>query len=151
MNITIYQCKDDRRKLNKTLSAARSYNVSLKDDTSAVNPTLILSQPLPPNYNYCYIPIFKRYYFITDSRVLIAKQYEITLACDVLMSFAATIKDSPVILRRSSNLGNKLIPDNIPLLSQRQYIYKNFKGGDLDVFGSDKVDINTHNYLLTTL
>lgn len=151
MNITIYQCKDDRRKLNKTLSAARSYNVSLKDDTSAVNPTLILSQPLPPNYNYCYIPTFKRYYFITDSRVLIAKQYEISLACDVLMSFAATIKDSPVILRRSSNLGNKLIPDNIPLLSQRQYIYKNFKGGDLDVFGSDKVDINTHNYLLTTL
>lgn len=151
MTITIYQCKDDRRKLNKTLSAARSYNVSLKDDTSAVNPTLILSQPLPPNYNYCYIPLFKRYYFITDSRVLIGKQYEISLACDVLMSFAATIKDSPIILRRSSNLGNKLIPDNIPLLSQRQYIYKNFKGGDLDVFGSDKVDISTHNYLLTTL
>lgn len=151
MTITLYQCADDRRKLNKTLSAARSYNVSLKDDTSAVNPTLILSKPLPPNYNYCYIPNFKRYYFITDSRVLIGKQYEISLTCDVLMSFAETIKNSPVILRRSSNFGNKLIPDRIPLLSKRQYIYKNFQGGDLDTFGSDKIGDTTRNYLLSTL
>lgn len=151
MTITLYQCADDRRKLNKTLSAALSYNVSLKDDTSAVTPTLILSAPLPPNYNYCYIPTFKRYYFIPDSAVVVGKLLEIELKCDVLMTYLTEINNSAVIVRRSSNKGNKLIPDNIPLLAKRQYIYKNFTGGDLDVFGSDKVDMNTHNYLLTTL
>lgn len=151
MTITLYQCADDRRKLNKTLSAARSYTVSLKDDTSATTPRMLLSAPLPPNYNYCYIPSFKRYYYITESRATVGKMYEISLECDVLMSFKDTINASAIIVRRSTNFGNKLIPDNIPLLAKRQYIYKRFTGGDLDVFGSDKVDMNTHNYLLTAL
>lgn len=150
MTISLYQCADDSRKMNKTLTAERSYNVQLKNDTDVTAPVFLLSSPLPPNYNYGYIPDFKRYYFIESSSITVGKMYEISLKCDVLMTYKSEISQSAVIVRRSSNKGNKLIPDNIPLLAKRQYIYKNFKGTS-DGFGSDKVQTDTTNILAITM
>lgn len=57
------------KRLNSTKrpSGGSTYNIILKDQCSVTEPAiqLQLGSSEYPDYNYCYIPTFKRYYFVT--------------------------------------------------------------------------------------
>lgn len=72
------------------------------------------------DYNYAYIPKFKRYYFITNATFDNSK-WLISLQCDVLASFRNSIMmSSQYVVRSSVNYNPYLVDDAYPT-----YIYPN--------------------------
>jgi hypothetical protein len=150
MEIILYNNASDRRKLDKSITQLRTINAYIKQDTDVMRPVIDITGVNLQGANYCYIKDFGRYYYINQQAVQIGKNTSLTLEIDVLMSWSAEIKSSKVIAIRSSNNGHNMISDNIPLLANRNVIYKQFGGAD-SRFGSDTVTADTHCYLLTVI
>lgn len=114
MNVTFYQTYEEKNKLNKQLGEGITLSGHLTTDVSIMDPVLIIA--LNTNItvcNYCYIPAFGRYYFITDITT-VNKELVIKLHVDVLMSFKADILASKAVINRT-NVGDNYITDNLIL------------------------------------
>lgn len=99
-------------KIGKTLSAGLNFSVTLKDDTSILNPVLLLASPTPiTNYNYMYIQDFNRYYFIDDIRSVRNGQWEVSAHVDVLQTYANAILSNTAVIKRQKNLYNLYLDD----------------------------------------
>lgn len=148
MQIVYYNSTSDPRCLTKDITQISAGQISLKDDTEIINPTILTSAVLPPKANYAYIPTLGRYYYIDGQTITIGKLLSYQLRCDVLMSHKDSILGSYVIANRSTSKPNKSLVDIIPISSSRNLIYKLMHNGST-VFGSDKVANDTRCYLLT--
>lgn len=74
----------------------------LKAPSSVINPVLVFDRKtLTAEYNYCYIPEFKRYYFVTEY-VYTGALLEYHLSVDVLATFRNTIGGSSQYVLRSA-------------------------------------------------
>lgn len=109
--LNMYRNTSDNRYLHKTINMlAEDVPCTFKDDTSAVNPTIIIS---PDAYNaacnYVYLSDTDRYYFVTD-RIFSQQRVELNLSVDVLMSF--NFANCDCIALRSSNKYNMYLDDN---------------------------------------
>lgn len=91
MDILLYNNTSERNAINKTLTNATTYTGVLKDNCSIINPTFTLYEYNPTGFNYAYIADFARYYYIVDMVSVSNNRWEITLMCDVLMSFSSDI------------------------------------------------------------
>lgn len=91
-------------KLNKVINGGVAYYIRIKAPTSVINPTIILEIPSNghstpvPDYNYCYIRQFNRYYFITNMTILNNNIYEFSLSVDVLMSYKNKILEQTAFI-----------------------------------------------------
>lgn len=153
MTITLYNNSSELNFISKVLTELTSTAAVLKDGTEISAPVVRLNAAMPPAANYCYIPAFGRYYYISKQTILPGGINELTLSCDVLMSFKDTILGSNVIAERSTNKCNKKLPDNIPLLAKRNVLYKKLIGGigESNYFGSDKPGAANYSLLLTVI
>ena len=109
--LNMYRNTSDNRYLNKTLNML-SENVpcDFKDDTSAVEPTIIISpDAYTPACNYVYLSDTDRYYYVVD-RVFSQQRVELKLSVDVRMSF--NFSNCDCIALRSSNKYNMYLDDN---------------------------------------
>lgn len=98
MDLILYVNNSEKNKLEKSLSSDLKLTGKLREQSSVVNPSIMIQAQNPSNYNYAYIPEFKRYYFITDMVSVRTGLWEISMHVDVLMSFKAEIKGTQVIL-----------------------------------------------------
>ena len=98
MDILLYNNTSERNALTKTLTNQTTYTGILKNDCSVINPTFILNETNPSGFNYAYIAEFARYYYIVDVISISNGIWEITLMCDVLMSFASDILSCSAIV-----------------------------------------------------
>lgn len=57
-------------------------------------------------YNYCYIPEFERFYFITEQIAKTGNVTEIHMQVDVLQSWKTQIKTNKAVIERSANTSN---------------------------------------------
>lgn len=115
MNIQLFSTGDDIRKINKTLTAiTETVPCNVKDDDfSIITPKVILKYAAEYlTANYCYIPEFARYYFITDISMLTGGMCELTLTLDVLYTYREQITGLQVTAARSSNKYNRYLNDN---------------------------------------
>lgn len=132
MQIKLYYNGSDERVVDKVLTPSDgvSYTAHFKDDSSIINPVLTLSPNVNIyNYNYLYIPTFKRYYYITDVTVS-TQRYIVNCKCDVLMSFKAGIKAQKCVIERSATLFNEYLEDE--RFKAYQYTHRDtyrFNGG----------------------
>lgn len=62
--------------------------------------------------NYCYIDELQRYYYIIDVNAISYNMWELTLKCDVLMTFKEGIRNLVGTVDRQQNKYNGYIPDN---------------------------------------
>lgn len=152
MQMVLYTNNSDNRTLSKSLTEISTVEMTLKNDTDIMNPVIILSGGyLPPAANYAYISKLSRYYYITGQRIVPGKMLEISLKEDVLMSWRVfLIQHAQVIAERSTNVPNKKLPDNVPVLANRNVIYKKFNGAS-EGFGSQNITANSRCYCLTVL
>ncbi len=108
MTILFYKNNDELNKLNKTLSDALTLEGSLKQECSIEKPVIKIESTININdYNYFYIPEFKRYYFRTGFDVIRNNVFRISGRTDVLMSFKDSINNFDVILNHSEVKGVK--------------------------------------------
>lgn len=108
----------------------------LKESTSVIAPqiTLIFQNGLlsPSSYNYAYIPYFHRYYFVTDI-TFVQNRVVYTLACDVLASYWATLKETEQYILRSASAGDLSIVDPLyPVTSNISHGYALTTGWSFD-------------------
>lgn len=130
MNVTLYTNTSDEHILDKSITQVGLSAVSgtLKEDTNYINPTLILSSSVS-DFNYCYIDIFDRYYYVRN-KTYSQQRYYYDLEVDVLMSWNSEIKALNVIANRSSSTFNVYQPDNsIPFLQNNIIATQKFPAG----------------------
>lgn len=152
MQMVLYTNNSDNRTLSKSLTEISTVEITLKNDTDIMNPVIILSGGyLPPAANYAYISTLSRYYYIAGQRIVPGKMLEITLKEDVLMSWRVFLtQNARVIAERSTNVPNKKLPDSVPVLANRNVIYKKFNGAS-EGFGSQTISADSKCYCLTVL
>lgn len=109
MKLYLYNIDDTENTIHKTLPIPYEMDINLKSDTDVTNPILLLSSVAGVDYldyNYCYIPYLKRYYFISSIENVNAKLWRLSFECDVLMSYKDDILTSTAKLRRNIKNGD---------------------------------------------
>lgn len=95
-----------------TAGSYTEYECYMKEDTSIVNPTVILDNSFTLfSANYAYIPDTGRYYFVSDI-VAIGKLWSVSLKCDVLATYKTTIGASSEYIIRAAGAYDSAVPDN---------------------------------------
>lgn len=91
--VILYQNNAEPYRVDKSdnLTAVRTLNGALREDTSITDLSITFEMETIPDFNYIYIPIFNRYYFINDIRSIRYKIWEISASVDVLMSYKDAI------------------------------------------------------------
>lgn len=105
MNLSLFVNNSEKNKLDKSLSSELKFNGKLREESSVVNPSIMIQATNPSSYNYAYIPEFNRYYFITDMVSIRTGIWEISMHVDVLMSFKDGIKNTSIILSDTETTG----------------------------------------------
>ena len=103
MNITFYKNSSEKEKIGKSLSSGLTLSGNLRDECSITSPSILVEATSLVDYNYCYIPEFKRYYFIYDITSVRNNLWRVSLKCDVLESFKSDILNSSCIVNKQQN------------------------------------------------
>lgn len=131
MTVNFYTNSSERDEIYKTLSNETILmNVIFKDDSSIIDPVLVLSgtNQLANSINYAYIPTFGRYYFIEKKDISQQRIY-LTLHTDVIESARTQLLNNYAVLDRSTNHFNAYQVDNdIPLINSSEITITNFAG-----------------------
>ncbi len=103
-HIYLYKCKDDRRTINKTLEDEIEIGADFNRSMNFSNGEIILEGNIFTfaEYNYVYIPYFKRYFFITGIEATRNNLIKMYIKVDVLMTY----KDSIVQIEATSIKSN---------------------------------------------
>ena len=106
-------CTDPVNKISKTMKDTVDFNCTVKntDGINLMTPTIFINNSSVITFNYCYIPDFKRYYYVKSVNISPNNIYELTLEEDVLMSFKSGILASTAMLARSTTHRNYFLKD----------------------------------------
>lgn len=102
MNCTLYYNESQENKLNKVLTNKGTRTILFLNSVDFLRP-IITVKTLPADTNYCYIESLGRYYFIENIRNLKNDLFELSLKCDVLMTYKDDIEESKAIITESTN------------------------------------------------
>lgn len=94
MKIIFYKFCGDKREISKTLTDDLELEGVLRDQSNLLSPQIMVRSDIR-EYNYCYIDVFGRYYYINDIDSYRNGLWVVKLNVDVLMSY----KDSILNLR----------------------------------------------------
>lgn len=106
MEIKLYKTSSARKKLVKDLTDEITLVGTLRAQSSVMSPTFTVQDTAVVGYNYCYIPDFGRWYYINGIDALRANLYELSLGIDVLMTYAAQIRNNYAIVDKVESLGS---------------------------------------------
>ena len=128
MNISLYKTNSEKNVVYKTITNEVNFsNVTFKNPTEILNPVITLSTAIDvESYNYCYIPEYNRYYYISNIVSVVNGLWSLNLSVDVLMSFKQYFANFDVILKRSQTVYNKYINDG-EIITEADNIISTFK------------------------
>lgn len=114
LNVVLYQCSAERNRVDKSnyLSIVANDNGTLRTACSIHNPVIDIEHSGFLDANYCYVPQFKRYYFIKEIRNIVQDLYQVVMECDVLMSFKEDIRKQYAFINRNQITFDREIVDN---------------------------------------
>lgn len=96
MELNLFTCTAENERVDKTNFITNRFvmNGSLRDESSVIDPVIMIEKNNPTlyNYNYLYIPEFKRWYYINDIISIRTDLWEIHAHVDVLYTWGADIK-----------------------------------------------------------
>lgn len=98
MQIVLCVTNSERHAIRKTLQDSIELTGALRGESSVIHPSFTIEMTNPSQYNYCYIPDFNRYYFITNITSVRTDIWRIDCNVDVLMSFQTQILNLDVIV-----------------------------------------------------
>lgn len=134
MDIILYQTTSERERINKDLSSSLPLSGALRGECSVTNPSFNIEVSNPSNYNYCYIPDFGRYYYITNIVSVRTNIWRIDCNVDVLMSYNSQILNLNVIVSDETSPDNETYMNGDVWASTVRYKTDviNFSNGLLD-------------------
>lgn len=108
---------DKARNSTKEVGLSDDRECLLKDPVSVESPVLLVKTDTFPAYNYCFIPEFARYYYITDITSYNAHMWHISCEVDVLLTYKAQILATDAFVMYAQSDYNTMIPDTrIPMV-----------------------------------
>lgn len=135
MNIKLYYNSSEENKLSKELTNELSLQGTLRVRSDLLNPDILMDGIDFTIYNYAYIPLFERYYFIRGYDIYRNDLYVVHMEVDVLQTYKDEIKYLPSILMETESYGadEYLSSDRIWVAKEKDKtdIY-NFSNGLLD-------------------
>lgn len=112
INIELMTNNRPANQITKTPETIATLTGTLKDETSIINPAVMIERSSPTGFNYAHIPAFNRYYFVDDIICLRTNILQINLRCDVLFSFKDEILRQRALVKRNAKDWNLYINDN---------------------------------------
>ena len=105
----------EKNKLDKDLVTISTISGTLKNETSIIDPVILIEADLTSlvSCNYITIPSFGRSYFVTNIRSIRRNLVEVSAHVDVLSSFASQIRNNVAIVRRQENRWNLYLNDGV--------------------------------------
>ena len=137
LKVTLYHITDAKNVINKTLGEGADFNIKLKGITTiddcvieiyTNNSIEIHTNDSIVNYNYCYIPLFSRYYFINDIEIFPNNIYRIHLHIDVLETYKSDILNAKGVIYNTPTKETK-IESNVTLSDKENHIVMITVGG----------------------
>ena len=125
MNFTYWTSFSKRRNSTKIPSGAGTVaSCVLKEDTSIMEPVIILQGHSYFNVTYAQISDFGRYYFVTDITAVSKDVLRLSLHVDVLMSWATEIRANTVVIERQEkdSASNTYLSDHELKLYNEPYV-----------------------------
>ena len=112
-DIVLYRNGSPREQVTKSLTTVTTVTGELKSAGSVSRLTVLVSadSSIITSVNYARIAEFGRYYYITDITVNVTGLIDISLAVDVLMSFAAQIRANTALVKRQESKYNLYLND----------------------------------------
>jgi len=111
MNIDLYKCKSPKYKLNKTLEKTLSISATIYEYTQNRNRlSFQFTVSDVGEFNYIYIPDFKRYYFVESVSLSENGMNVYGCECDYLMTYKALINQLSIKCKGSTK---KIITNNV--------------------------------------
>lgn len=102
MQMILYHTDDRPNVINKNLLQLRTVNIILREMINEKNPALMLHDETIASANYCYLPTFKRYYFIDQVMRYNAHLVKVLLTSDLLMTYKDNILNHNVLITATS-------------------------------------------------
>lgn len=120
--IVLLHNKSEKNVIGKTFASGENSRLKIEDkkffNQSVLNPVFIVPASEVYTYNYAYVPLLHRYYYITDIIALPNNMLEIHMQVDALQSFKTEIKACKGICMRSEWRNNFLINDGAMTVKQ---------------------------------
>lgn len=121
MEVKLYYNSSDNRSIKKEISNEHSFSGTLRQETSIINPEITITSLDPLRYNYCYIPVFQRYYYINNIESVRNNVWKLVMQVDPLMSFKKDILSLKAVVSKQSSADNgdeyiddgSLVTDNL--------------------------------------
>ena len=110
MNIVFYSFSKRKNSTKVPTSGGTTYDCQIKSPCSMLKPVIELALTTTPNWNYCYIQAWNRYYWITD-KTFDSGIWYITCKVDPLASGKSDILGSSALVLYSSSNYNLDILD----------------------------------------
>lgn len=112
--VTFGSTSSEKRALTKSVSSVVSATGTLRNESSVINPTILVqaSAGTLAGCNYMEISEFGRKYFITDVVAVSDTLSMVSGHCDVLSTYASQIRQNQAILSRSANNWNLYLNDS---------------------------------------
>lgn len=121
---TLYQNHSSNNRIDKSITHLHTYDCIFKDSTSIINPVIRIkagdTNVLKGNYGY--IPKFNRFYYVNNVTSINGDIWEISLHCDVLMSFRDDIIERNVLFNHSESNYNLYLNDGTLQMDSRPKI-----------------------------
>lgn len=99
MQIVFYKCSSEKNCLNKVLENEITLDGAIRGESNVISPQIMV-QMNPIEYDYVYIPEWRRYYFITDIVCYRSNAFVVKLSIDVLMSYKTEILQMTGVVSR---------------------------------------------------
>ena len=122
LQLMLYQTGASNIRIDKDCHHLHTYSsLTLKEPCSIQEPIVKLSasDTNVKKGNYCYIPKFDRFYYITDVTSLPGGLWELHLKCDVLMSFREEIVELHAVFNHSEWANNLYLNDGTLQIDSR--------------------------------
>lgn len=131
-SILLQQNNSEDNRITKNVNTIASVSGVLKDDTSIIDPVILIRCNLPSvvNCNYMTISSFNRSYFVRNIKSVRNGLVEFNCHVDVLSSFADSIKGNTAIIKRQENDWNLYLNDGTLRVYQNSSVLtKSFPSG----------------------
>lgn len=134
MDITLYINHSEVNRIGKNLTNAFMLSGTLREQTNVIEPDILITMGNPTEFNYAYIPAFKRYYFIKDITSVRNDLWRLHLVVDTLETYKTEILNCSCILDSTNETGldNYLTSGNWVAKVKDKTEIKNFPNGLLD-------------------
>ena len=123
MLVTFYKTSDDRRVLNKTLASSTDLQCEIYDTCNVLKPSLLIEYNATIfTMNYCYIPLFGRYYFIDNITTDAGERIVIECSVDVLQTYKNDIKNLNVTVTRNEYAEQSQLADPLMTFTSKRRV-----------------------------